>query len=100
MRPRTFPGPRARAASAAQTVESSPPDSPRMPFRKPCLKTSSRMNRVRTFSTKDGLIFRGTDDPLQGAEDDLGLFVTLEEPVDAGRPNGFEVDPVDEKLGV
>src|SRR4030042_4050037 len=98
IRPRTFRGPRARVARATQTAESSPPESPRMPFLQPPLPSSSRMKRTRTFSTNGALIFGGTGGPFEGSQDDLGLLVPFEKPFFPGLPDGGEVDPADEKL--
>src|SRR4030067_2707578 len=100
IRPRTFRGPRPRAARAAQTAESSPPESPRTALSQPHRPSSSRMNRTRTFSTKAALIFGSTDDPFERPPDGLRLLVELEQEHPAGLADVGEIDRADDDLGV
>ena len=57
MRAVTFSGPRARAASRAQRLESTPPESPSTTREKLILVTSSRIKPLSIVSARAGLIF-------------------------------------------
>src|SRR5512138_2731861 len=98
IRPRTFRGPRARAARAAQTAESSPPESPRRAWPQPHRRNSSRMKATRTFSTNGALIFSATDDPFERPPDGFRPLVAPEQPLAAGRSQLGQIAAADDEV--
>src|SRR4030042_802617 len=96
IKPVTWRRPSALAARKALTVESRPPDSPRMPLWKPDFASSSRIKAVRIFSTNGALIFIAPDDPFQGFEDELGFIIPLEGVLFTHFPDLLEVDVLEE----
>src|SRR6187455_3182392 len=77
----TFCGPKARTASAQDTAESMPPESPSTARDRPALPTSSRRKLTRIHSTSGASMASGledvalTCDPLEVAEGDVEALV-------------------------